>query len=267
MLGKQDLFLFVNFLLHCLHLIATNYFQIETNVNCPEISKEIKEFKTNIFLDNIFKNQKLKSITYFFLKDYNKFLITFFYFSNLKFYISGELHFIFWVAVFGVMFNQMVCFIKSRSKVFRSIVEKTDYCCIGAYKSQTVLLVVAITSGSNVYKEQLRCESILKATRKEQIDAILELRRLESTPFETLVKNFYSVKGYFNYSPSSSTFPNMEAVKPQEDYFMKKNVFVEPKIIIVEETAPQLKKFINIETVQKHVDFGLEYSNEKIKKG
>ena len=38
-----------------------------------------------------------------------------------------------------------------------------------------------------------------------------------------------------------STF-TQEAVKPQEDYFMKKNVFVEPKFIIVEETAPQVKK-------------------------
>ena len=97
MLGKQDLFLFVNFLLHCVHLITTNYFQIEASVNCPETEngKEIKEFKKNIFLENIFKNQKLQSITYFFLKDYNKFLITFFYFSNLNFYISGELHLIF----------------------------------------------------------------------------------------------------------------------------------------------------------------------------
>ena len=97
MLGKQDLFLFVNFLLHCVHLITTNYFQIEASVNCPETEngREIKEFKKNIFLENIFKNQKLQSITYFFLKDYNKFLITFFYFSNLNFYISGELHLIF----------------------------------------------------------------------------------------------------------------------------------------------------------------------------
>jgi len=63
-----------------------------------------------------------------------------------------------------------------------------------------------------------------------------------------------------------STF-TQEAVKPQEDYFMKKNVFVEPKFIIVEETAPQVKKFINIDTVQKHVDFGLEYSTEESKKG
>ena len=137
---------------------------------------------------------------------------------------------------------------------------------MGAYKSLTVLGIVAITSGSNAYKEKLRLESIVKSTRKDQVDAILELRRLESTtPFETVIKNFYSVKGYFNSTlPSTSTH---EAVKPQEDYFMKKNGFVEPKFIIVEETAPQLNKFSNIDTVQKHVDFGIEYCTEESKKG
>ena len=48
---------------------------------------------------------------------------------------------------------------------------------------------------------------------------------------------------------------------------MKKNGFVEPKFIIVEETAPQLNKFSNIDTVQKHVDFGIEYCTEENKKG
>jgi hypothetical protein len=40
--------------------------------------------------------------------------------------MSGDLHFIFWVSVFGIVFNLIVTFIKNKSEVFKSIVKKAD---------------------------------------------------------------------------------------------------------------------------------------------
>ena len=259
MFGKQDVLLFFNFLLHCLYIIATVYYEIVGNENCPKNFKKTKQFENYVFLDNFFKNKKVESITYLFLKDYDKILIIFFFFSNLQFYMSGDLHFIFWVSVFGIVFNLIVTFIKNKSEVFKSIVKKADYCCIGSYKSETILLIVSINSGASIYKEQLRIDGILKCTTDEQVKAIVRLRELEQTPFETLIKNYYSITGSFNFKT-----PTKIPVVEKQEVLFKESLFNPPQPVI-QEITPQIQNYIDIDTSTKG-DFQINYSSSEFKK-
>ena len=162
--------------------------------------------------------------------------------------------------MFAISFNFIVTLFKKRSKVFKSIVKKAKYCYIGSYKAETIVLIVSITSASSIYKEKLRIDGILKCTTDEQVKSIVRLRELEILPFDTLIKNYYSITGSF----SLQTPTEMPVVETPEQDFFKESLFSPPKVVI-EEITPQTQTYVDVDTSTKG-DFKLEYSSSEFKK-
>ena len=92
------------------------------------------------------------------------------------------------------------------------------------------MLIVTINSGASVYKEQLRIDGILKCTTDEQVKAIVRLRELEQTPFETLIKNYYSITGSFNFKT-----PTKIPVVEKQEVLFKESLFNPPQLVAVQD--------------------------------
>ena len=170
-IDQVDLFFFISFCFNSLFIVFSILYPIEDS-SCDEL-RRIKVTDDQKKMNSFFEIKYVNIITYFILKNFNKFLIVSYYIGAIYFYANNSMKGIVLISLFTISFNKGICFLSKYSKVLNNLILQTSYCCSGSKNSDLLLKLAGMATVSGLILDRNRNSQLAKvdaASQQRMID-------------------------------------------------------------------------------------------------